>query len=485
MSFSYPAGTWTPKTAAQHANDILNSINTELQANGVLDSLGNPMVLQAIASNEVWIQCLAIGQMRADDDLKLLAASQMFSVQQSSDQQILNVLPIAGTSLIPAAYSIVTLTVTADSSGATVPAGSVAPYGTICNFLTLVTTVIAPSGSAQIQAQANVAGPIAPPVHALNAFNPTVAHVATVDNPSAAVLGRLVETVTQVRQRLLQGNTNNLNLNGTIVAVESIQGITAAQIYLNTSPTVNMNLQGGISIPPLKSYIVFAGTDLTGVAVANAYAARMLIDTFSVGPGSPAPYTRTDISFAASDQSVNTAGGNFTTAGFVSGQWIQITDGTPSPLNNGLVGLVGTVTATKIILSNLYPAPIQTEGSGSSVTLTVKNVQPFVSAGGQKIPIQYDLAVTQNVYAKVFYELGTATATGFDTSIKAVVAALAFGIGAPVTAAAIMQALAGFAYARITSAQVSTDGSTWVTEIYPNGNAIAAIPTGNITVING
>ena len=82
-------------------------------------------------------------------------------------------------------------------------------------------------------------------------------------------------------------------------------------------------------------------------------------------------------------------------------------------------------------------------------------------------------------------ELGSATVTGFDVAIKNIVAAMAWTIGQPVTAALVLQALTGFSYARITGAQVSTDNATWKNEVYPNGNALPYIAVGNIAVAAG
>lgn len=482
MSFNYPAGTWTPHTAAEHAANLLNDLNAQLAANNIRDANGNIVVLQPVATNAVWLILLAMGAMRADDDLALLAASQMFSISESSDGQIQTILPLAGTSLIAGAFSQVTLTVTVDATGATITPSAKAPFGTICNFIPVTTTVIPPSGSAQILCQSDTIGPIAVAPGAITAFSPSIPHVTSVNNANAAVVGRNAETVTQVRQRLLGSQINDFSLDGTINAVKQVQGITTATIYLNQSPTNNLILPGPINVPPLKAYIVLSGTDITGVAIANAYAKRMLVDTFSVGLTSPAPYTRTDISFALSDNSINTAAGNFITAGFAVGQWVQITDGTPSPLNNNVIGLVGSVTATKIVLTN---CTIQTEASGSSVTLTAKNAQPFTTTSGQKIPIQYDVAAAQNVYVKVFYEIGSPTATGYDVSIKNTVAAIQWQIGQHVTAALVMQALAGFQFATITGAQVSLDNVNFFNEVIPNGNALPSIPSGNIQVVVG
>ena len=114
--FTYPAGTWTPKSASEHAADILAQINAVLQTNNVKDSSGNVIQFAASLGNVVWILCLAMGNVRADDDLLLLQASQQFSIAQETDAQLLETLPMTGTSLIPGAYSVVTLNVTADAS---------------------------------------------------------------------------------------------------------------------------------------------------------------------------------------------------------------------------------------------------------------------------------------------------------------------------------------------------------------------------------
>ena len=125
------------------------------------------------------------------------------------------------------------------------------------------------------------------------------------------------------------------------------------------------------------------------------------------------------------------------------------------------------------------------EADANSITLGVKNVQVYTTGSGQLIPVLFDYAATQNIYVQVFYELGSATVTGFNVAIQNIVAAMAWTIGQPVTAALVMQALAGFAYARITGAQVSTDNTNWHNEVYPNGNALPYIAVGNIAVAAG
>lgn len=79
---------------------------------------------------------------------------------------------------------------------------------------------------------------------------------------------------------------------------------------------------------------------------------------------SPISYTRTDLTFLAGDNSVNTLGGNFITAGFVVGQWIII---------SGSVSNNYTVRITKVTASKIVYTPYTTiaESDANSITLTI------------------------------------------------------------------------------------------------------------------
>ena len=76
MSFlSYSAGLWTPSSAAEHAVDCLNQINSVLAANNIQDSSRNLIQFAASLQNVVWIICLAIDKtvgMRASAEDEVL-----------------------------------------------------------------------------------------------------------------------------------------------------------------------------------------------------------------------------------------------------------------------------------------------------------------------------------------------------------------------------------------------------------------------------
>ncbi len=107
--------------------------------------------------------------------------------------------------------------------------------------------------------------------------------------------------------------------------------------------------------------MVLSGIDSVGVTDAAGEAVTIYQEP---GWNAAVKLTATDISQAASDNSINTAGGDFVAAGFKIYQWIKISGMTGGGYN-GLAKIV-SVTATKIIVSE---ATMVNDAAGESVTL--------------------------------------------------------------------------------------------------------------------
>jgi hypothetical protein len=394
VSFTYLGTAWTPHTAAEHAADVLQTINDTLRSRGVMDSDGNLIQMTAVMSNAVWILCLAVGAIRASDDEALLEATKQFSVAEASDAQIQAMLPIAGTVLIPGAYSLLTVSVTAGALGdAVIPTGAKVVFGSVCNFLVLTGATVPSGTTVDFLCQADVIGPIEVAPSTVSAFQTSIANVTVVTNSSAAIPGRYAETVAQVRQRLLSGNIADIGLDGTINAVLAIQGITDAMIFFNYDTVTNLVLQGGKTILPRQAYIVVLGSDETGEAIATAYATRM----------------------------------NSPTSGALS--------------------------------------------------------QTYTTLSGQAIAISYDVAASQRVYVRVYYDPDTVLATGFSSEIAALVAAGVWRIGKPVTSVQIAQLLEGFQNALATGCHVSLDDAVWDNEVLIDAEKYGSIAIADVHVL--
>lgn len=267
MSFEIAGATWTPETASQHGAGILSAMNALLQAQGLAPVAATP-------ANALWLFMLAVGSKEQTQDQALAQAINSFNLALASDQQVVNLLPIAGTSLIPGAYSTVTMQVTAGAGTCTVASGIQLPYGTV-NFLTTSGITVPASGIGFVNAQCDTLGAIVVPANGLTAFGTNVPNLASVTNPAAAVTGRNVETPNQARQRLINGETIGWNLNGVQQAISAIPGITAAKIWFNQDTTTDLVLTGGVLVPPRHCKIIVAGSDPSGTLIASNYLSRI------------------------------------------------------------------------------------------------------------------------------------------------------------------------------------------------------------------
>jgi hypothetical protein len=108
------------------------------------------------------------------------------------------------------------------------------------------------------------------------------------------------------------------------------------------------------SISQLNAVSVAAGSDLIEVA--------RLSSTITI--------TRTDISAQASDNSYNTAGGNFVAAGFFVGQRVRVQGFTGNVANNILAAQVTAVTTAKLTIGGTDGDVIVDDAAGESVTIT-------------------------------------------------------------------------------------------------------------------
>jgi len=261
MSFTLNGTTFVPLTATQHAQNQLVDMNNQLIAAGL-------PTLTASQSNALWWTLLAQGTENAMQDQALYQASLSMNPALCDDAQILNLLPTMGTQLIPAAPTSVTLSITATSAGCTIPAGSTAVFGGYL-FATIQGITIGASATATVGATCTVNGPVAIAASSITSFNPTIAGVASVTNPSAGLIGRNIETVSACRTRLLAGGAMVSGLTGAITALQSLPGITSAFIWFNSSTSASLSLLGyGASLAPRSAIIFVVGDNPGGIAAA-------------------------------------------------------------------------------------------------------------------------------------------------------------------------------------------------------------------------
>lgn len=272
MSFQDTTGQeFTPQTAWEHAVDLLDAYNAELQAQGLA-----PIV--ATQANALWLMMLAIGSKEQTQESNLSAASNSFNLALASNQQISNLLPAAGMSLLPGAATLVTLQVTAAGGTCVVPSGTLVPFGAV-NFATASGISIPASGIQTVLATCDTLGPVVVSPNQLTAFGTSIPNLLSVTNPAAGITGRNTETENQARNLLILGDTIGWNLNGVQRAISAIPGITSCKVWFNFDTVDDLVLTGGSIVLPRHAMIVVAGVDSSGTLIASTYQGLMSAPT--------------------------------------------------------------------------------------------------------------------------------------------------------------------------------------------------------------
>jgi len=271
MSFSVPGSSWTPKSALQHADEVLAAINTALA----------PVNISIVPtkSNVIWLFCLGIGAVAALFDNSLESAKNSFNPALCDDDQILHMLPITGIERRPASPSTLNVNFTATPDGSlTVPAGThIVIRNQTYRFVTDEEVVIPANGTAAVASTCDTTGPIQVSAGQADSVVETLTNFLLCTNSESAVAGRDIETVSSVRRRIITGLTIRSNLNGFIQALRDLPGLNQAKVYFNESTSANLVLPGAITIPPRTLYIVVEGSS---DQIAETWGERMMAPTY-------------------------------------------------------------------------------------------------------------------------------------------------------------------------------------------------------------
>ena len=398
MSFKIDDEEWEPQTAEEHSSNIMQTVNSLLEQNGIKDDSGNIVSLKQNYGNAFYLLCLAIANRIADNDAKLSKAINSFNVSLCDDTQIENLLPIAAVTRNPGSYSTLVLSATASTNGScTIPAGTKAPFEDV-NFVVKTDVLIEAGKTQNIETVCDTVGPITVLTGEINAFSEQIVNLEKVTNGVSSIPGTSPETTNSLRKRIIQGNTIKYTLDGCKSALEELTGINYAKVFFNYNTDEAIILQGNISLAPRHAYIVIDGSS------------DKLAETYS----------------------------------------------------------------------EYMNAPTQ---NGSSSSEYAKS-QNYVTGSGQEIPIKYDLATEQYIYAKIWLEENADEGTQVNNQLKRdlITASASWGIGTDVNAKLIVKPFVDINYTNVAYCEVSLDGNTWSNHIEIGANVIPRIKDENILV---
>ena len=488
MSFKINGETWQPKTAVEHADQIIDKINQLLQENNIVDKDGNIVQLKKNYGNALYLLALGDGERFADNDAALSKAINSFNIELADDQQIENLLPIAAITRNPGSYSTLQVVVTASEDGqAVIPAGARLPFENV-NFVTQSETIISAGSSAVINTVCDTLGPVVVLTGEVTAFENEIANVESVENPTSSVPGVAPETTDALRKRLINGNTIKYTLDGCKRALEELTGISHARVYFNPDITEVKELPGGVDLDPRTAYIVVLGSS---DKIADTYAEYMNAPTQN-DPDAEGTYSTVNITIKAEGGAATLPD---TTTATYNGHTFKINAATTVPQDEmvavpftctewgpyevpalGIDHLDQTITNVASA-HNLTPA---VPGTGDP-----KHSQNWITASGQAIEIKYDDAKKQNVYVKVFLEKDAEVGDHIDNQIKKdlIYASANWEIGDTVTQLLTSAPFVDCTYTKVAYTKVSDDGVTWVDSLEMGCNTLPSVADGTITVV--
>jgi hypothetical protein len=267
--------TWQPKGAQTHTNELMEKVNAILQAENIRDDNNELIQLSANFANAFYLMALAIGQKMAEMDTDLQKGLESMVVELCDDQQIENLLPIAGIDRNTGSYSTLVLTCTASTSNAcTIPAGTKAPFGDYY-FVTQAEVTIPAGESAQVYTVCDTVGPVVVLTGEVDHFETTIANLDNVINNESSIPGTSAETTDELRRRLERGDSINAGTTGLKYALEASHGIAYARVYFNYNLDATITLPGSVVLQPRTAYIVVYGDSPESAGIAALYARYM------------------------------------------------------------------------------------------------------------------------------------------------------------------------------------------------------------------
>jgi hypothetical protein len=456
--FTVTGSTWVPKSSLEHAQDMLAAINVVIAPLGI--------TLRAAISNVVWWICLGIGELRADYDDKLSAAKNSFDATLCDDNQILNLMPIAGISLVPASASTMVVQFNADATGQTVPAGThVKILNQVPTFVTDADCVVSPGVAS---------------VHTL-----TVTNICS-SNGTIVIDGVSISVTTAMNTTALVAAAINAGIyahftTSILGSIVTFTGITAAVYAQPTTSYASTGVTGTVAttVSGSNPYNTTTATcDTTGEIIVSANRTNGTVETLphitsvsnpnsaitgSVGETITQARTRIITGKTIGNNldglaialrslaGIQYASVYFNPSLTVTGILNPVLDASLPPRT---LHIVVKGVSTKI--ANTYAALSLAPTYGSQT-------QNYVSNSGQNIACKYDYATDAPIYVKVYVNQNLYRSASYIVDIQNIVNTLStmVSIGQAVTQELVASAFANFTSATINGVELSLDGATY------------------------
>jgi uncharacterized phage protein gp47/JayE len=226
-----------------------------------------------------------------DQNELIETVANQFNPQTASGTFLSQLVLLNGIERKEAEFSSVSLSVTANAAGATIPAGSLVSDPVVGEqFATDIEVVVAPSATESVSATAVTAGPIEAAADTLTKIDTPVYGWEIVTNPAAAVAGANEETDPELRVRrtVAASQTGASTVAAIFTAVNNIDEVEDLKVFANnTSSAVD-------GVPPQHIFLIVLGG-------ADNDIAQALFETVAAGIGyynRGVPATSVDVNYS-------------------------------------------------------------------------------------------------------------------------------------------------------------------------------------------
>lgn len=493
MSFEIDGKTWIPQSASEHTNSILERVNAILQEEGVTDEKGEVVQLKASYGNALYLLALGDGNRVSLNDEKLSKAINSFNIELCDDTQIQNLLPIAAMTRNAGSKSTLLLTATAADSGeCVIPAGTKAPYGDV-NFVVTQTVTIPAGNFALVPTVCDTVGAVTVLTGEVTAFDTSIANLESVENRESSVPGTNPETVPELRQRLLRGDTIRYTTDGCKNELEALTGVSYARVYFNYDPVNSLTLPGDVILQPRHAYIVIYGDS---DKIAETYVRFMSAQTQN-DPNAEGTPSVVDVKMTAveSDYCSVPAGCVFTYNGktYSNADATIVAAGTTETVtftcseigpNEVPAGAVTDITYLGEPIANLESFYNEAAEPGYN---DPKMSQTYVTNSGQLLEVKYDKAAEKKIFVKIVLAEGAdyiETVTDNQLKRDLISASASWGIGAAVTSLLASKPFTDITYTKVAYVLISEDGTdgSWTNLVQMGANVVPRIYDGTVFV---
>lgn len=257
---------YTLKSVEENLSDLVIYINKYCTDNNIVNSKGEPVVIEINPSNILYIILRGVAYLITGIQKLMYACGCAFNIPNSSDTQLLNLADIARIKRKKATNTIIPCTIYSSLSTDDVPSDCI-----ITTSLSVTlnvggqTVIFHPAFDVTIPMSSSKNIPLI--AESLGSFNITEGSITSFDTPvaglrkivsEASIPGQNEETIQALRQRMQEHFVNNTPIDKCAEAIQELPGVSLCNIFFNFNYDIPLSV-GSIQVPPRKALLLVQG----------------------------------------------------------------------------------------------------------------------------------------------------------------------------------------------------------------------------------